>query len=161
LFFSETQCTVVQRPGSRARVHPLIERINERTRSVYCINAQHTQTANGDRAVFGHNRSRTKIRSDLESADNIFSARLAGCKTTTRRELACFFICRSLNSVLAGEGRRVLAPPCPRSTTRLQRSPVGRVESFRSWSSQLFRGRPGGRRHVRSGGRLSDALMWS
>jgi len=27
--------------------------------------------------------------------------------------------------------------------------------------SQLFRGRPGGRRHVRSGGRFSDTLMWS
>ena len=46
-------------------------------------------------------------------------------------------------------------------STRLQRSPVGRVESFRSWSSHLFRGRPGGRRHVRSGGRLSDTLTWS
>ena len=62
---------------------------------------------------------------------------------------------------VAGEGRRVVAPPCPRSTARLQRSPIGRVESFRSWSSHLFRGRPGGRRHVRSGGRLSDTLMWS
>ena len=62
---------------------------------------------------------------------------------------------------VAGEGRRVVAPPCPRSTARLQRSPVGRVESFRSWSSQLFRGRPGGRRHVRPGGRLSDTLMLS
>ena len=62
---------------------------------------------------------------------------------------------------VAGEGRRVVAPPCPRSTARLQSSPVGRVESFRSWSSQLFRGRPGGRRHVQSGGRLSDTLMWS
>ena len=62
---------------------------------------------------------------------------------------------------VAGEGRRVVAPPCPRSTARLQSSPVGRVESFRSWSSHLFRGRPGGRRHVRSGGRLSDTLMWS
>jgi len=62
---------------------------------------------------------------------------------------------------VAGEGRRVVAPPCPRSTARLQRSPVGRVESFRSWSSHLFRGRPGGRRHVRSGGRLNDTLMWS
>ena len=63
---------------------------------------------------------------------------------------------------VANEGRRVVAPSCPRSTARLQRSPVGRrVESFRSWSSQLFRGRPGGRRHVRSGGRLSDTLMWS
>jgi len=40
---------------------------------------------------------------------------------------------------VAGEGRRVVAPPCPRSTARLQRSPVGRVESFRSWSSHLFR----------------------
>ena len=62
---------------------------------------------------------------------------------------------------VAGEGRRVVAPPCPRSTARLQSSPVGRVESFRSWSSHLFRGRPGGRRHVRPGGRLSDTLMWS
>ena len=61
---------------------------------------------------------------------------------------------------VAGEGRRVLAPPCPRSTApRLQRSPIGRVESFSNWSSHLFRGRPGGRRHVRSGGRLSDTLM--
>ena len=62
---------------------------------------------------------------------------------------------------VADEGRRVVAPPCPRSTARLRRSPIGRVESFRSWSSHLFRGRPGGRRHVRSGGRLSDTLMWS
>ena len=63
---------------------------------------------------------------------------------------------------VAGEGRRVIAPPCPRSTARLQSSPVGRrMESFRSWSSHLFRGRPGGRRHVRSGGRLSNTLMWS
>jgi len=63
---------------------------------------------------------------------------------------------------IAGEVRRVVAPPCPRSTARLQSSPVGRrVESFRSWSSQLFRGRPGARRHVRSGGRLSDTLMCS
>ena len=30
---------------------------------------------------------------------------------------------------------------CPRSTARLQRSPVGRVESFRSWTSHLFRPR--------------------
>ena len=59
------------------------------------------------------------------------------------------------------ESRRVVAPPCPRSTELLQRSPVGRVESFPSWLSQLFRGRPGGRRHVRSGGRLCDTLMWS
>ena len=43
---------------------------------------------------------------------------------------------------VASEGRRVVAPPCPRSTARLQRSPIGRVESFRSWSSHLFRGRP-------------------
>ena len=63
---------------------------------------------------------------------------------------------------VAGEVRRVVAPPCPRSTARLQSSPVGRrVESFRSWSTHLFRGRPGGRRHVRSGGRLSDTLMRS
>jgi len=62
---------------------------------------------------------------------------------------------------VADEGRRVVAPPCPRSTARLQRSPIRRVESFRSWSTHLFRGRPGGRRHVRSGGRLSDTLMWS
>ena len=47
---------------------------------------------------------------------------------------------------VAGEGRRVVAPPCPRSTARLQSSPIGRVESFRSWSSHLFRGRPGERR---------------
>ena len=47
---------------------------------------------------------------------------------------------------VAGEGRRVVAPPCQRSTARLQSSPIGRVESFRSWSSHLFRGRPGERR---------------
>jgi len=62
---------------------------------------------------------------------------------------------------IADEGRRVVAPRCPRSTARLQSSPVGRVESFRSWSSHVFRGRPGGRRHVRSGGRCSDTSMWS
>ena len=33
-----------------------------------------------------------------------------------------------------------------RSTARLQRSLIGRVESFRSWSNHLWRGRPGGRR---------------
>jgi len=38
---------------------------------------------------------------------------------------------------VAGEGRRVVAPPCPRSTARLQMSPVGRVESFRSWSDTI------------------------
>jgi len=38
---------------------------------------------------------------------------------------------------VAGEGRRVVVvpSPCPRSTARLQSSPLGRVESFRSWSS--------------------------
>ena len=35
------------------------------------------------------------------------------------------------------------------------------LTSFRSWSSHLFRERPGGRRHVRSRNRLSDTLMWS
>jgi len=59
---------------------------------------------------------------------------------------------------VAGEGRRVVAPPCPRSTARLQSSPIGRMESFRSWPSHLFRGRPGGRRHVRSGGRFRLGL---
>ena len=62
---------------------------------------------------------------------------------------------------VADEGRRFVAPPCPRSTARLQRSPIGRAESFRSWSTHFFRGRPGGRRHVRSRGRLSDMLTWS
>ena len=38
---------------------------------------------------------------------------------------------------------------------------MGRVESLRNWSSHLFRGQPGGRRHVRSGGRLSDVFSWS
>ena len=33
---------------------------------------------------------------------------------------------------VVSEGRRVVAPPCPRSTARLQRSPIGRVESFLS-----------------------------
>ena len=57
---------------------------------------------------------------------------------------------------VAGKDRRVVAPSCLRPTARLQSSPVGRgsldqwvMGSFRSWSSQLFRGRPGGRRHVR------------
>ena len=62
---------------------------------------------------------------------------------------------------VAGECRRVVAPPCPRSTARLQRSPTRRIESFRSWSNHLFRGRPSGRRHVRSGDRLSDRFTWS
>ena len=57
---------------------------------------------------------------------------------------------------VAGEGRRVVAPPCPRSTARLQRSPIGRVKSFHSWSSHLFRGRPNRLCHMRSGGRLND-----
>jgi len=47
------------------------------------------------------------------------------------------------------------------STPHLQRSPMEQVESFRSWSSHLFRGRPGGWRHVQLGGRFSDTLMWS
>ena len=58
---------------------------------------------------------------------------------------------------VASEGRRVVASPRrpTRLTARLQMSPVGRVKSFRSWSSHLFRRRPGGRRHVRSGLRRS------
>jgi len=36
------------------------------------------------------------------------------------------------NRRVAGEGRHVIALPCPRSIARLQRSPIGRVESFRS-----------------------------
>ena len=39
---------------------------------------------------------------------------------------------------VAGEGRRVVAPPCPRSSARLQRSPIGWVESSRSWSSHFL-----------------------
>jgi len=62
---------------------------------------------------------------------------------------------------VASEGRRVVAPPCPQLTACLQRSPIGRAESFRSWSTHFFLGRPGGRRHVPSGGRLSDTSMWS
>ena len=62
---------------------------------------------------------------------------------------------------VAGEGHCVIAPPCPRSTACLQRSPIRWVESFRSWSSHLFHERPGGRRHMRSGGRLRDTSMWS
>jgi len=49
---------------------------------------------------------------------------------------------------VTGGGRRVVAPPCPRSTALPRRFPVGRLESFRSWSSHLFRGLPGGRRHA-------------
>ena len=75
--------------------------------------------------------------------------------------LSSFARHRHRHGRVAGEGRRVVAPPCPRSTARRQRSPVGRVQSFRSWSSHLFRGRPAGRRHVRSRGRSSDTLMWS
>jgi len=55
---------------------------------------------------------------------------------------------------VASEGCHVVAPPCPQSTAHLQRCPVGWVESFRSWLSHLFCGRPGGRRHVRSGGHV-------
>ena len=33
---------------------------------------------------------------------------------------------------VAGKGHRIIAPPCPRSTARIQRSPTRRVESFRS-----------------------------
>jgi len=62
---------------------------------------------------------------------------------------------------VAGDGCHVVAPPCPRSTACLHRSLCGRMELFRSWSSHLFHGRPGARCHVRSGGRLSDTLMWS
>ena len=58
---------------------------------------------------------------------------------------------------VAGDGQRVSAPLSPRSTARLQRTPMGPVESFRSWSSHLFPGRC----HVRSGGRLRDALTRS
>ena len=64
-------------------------------------------------------------------------------------------------SWLAAGLQCVVAPPCPRSTARLQRSPLGRVESFCSWSSHLFRGRPGERRHLRSAGRLSATFTWS
>jgi len=32
------------------------------------------------------------------------------------------------SSRIAGEGRRVVAPPCPRSTARRKRSPVGTVD---------------------------------
>ena len=35
-------------------------------------------------------------------------------------------------------GHRIIALPRPRSTACLQRSPIGRVESFRSWLSHLF-----------------------
>ena len=38
----------------------------------------------------------------------------------------------------AGERRRVVAPPCPRSTARLQSSPVGRVESFRGCATTML-----------------------
>ena len=37
----------------------------------------------------------------------------------------------------------VVAPPCPRSTARLQRSPIGRVESFRGWVGLIHSARPG------------------
>jgi len=62
---------------------------------------------------------------------------------------------------VAGEGHYVIPPPYPRLTASLQRSPVGWAESFRSWWSHLFRGRPGGRRHMQSGGQLSDTFTWS
>jgi len=39
--------------------------------------------------------------------------------------------------------------------------PMECAESSWSWSRHLFRGRPGGRCYVWSGGRLSDALTWS
>jgi len=49
----------------------------------------------------------------------------------------------------------------PWSTPCLQRSIIGWVESFCSWSSHLFRGQPGWRCHVRSGGQLCDMFTWS
>ena len=78
----------------------------------------------------------------------VFIELLHGDKPGTRRQSVKFHHHHHHQVRVAGEGRRVVAPPCLRSTARLQSSPVGRVESFRSWSSQLFRGRPGGRRHV-------------
>jgi len=64
------------------------------------------------------------------------------------------------HSRVAGGGRRVVAPLCPRPTARLHvRSPMERTEPSRSWSSHLFRGRPGERRHVRSGRRLNRGYM--
>jgi len=41
---------------------------------------------------------------------------------------------------------------------RLQR--IGVLLSLRSWSSHLFRGRPGHRLQLRSGRRPSDRSMW-
>ena len=60
---------------------------------------------------------------------------------------------------VAGEGCRVVPPPCPWLTARLQSSPIGHVESFCSWSSHLFCGRPGGRRHVQSEGKQGTQIV--
>jgi len=38
---------------------------------------------------------------------------------------------------VADEGRRVVAPPCPRSTARLQRSPIGRREQRRATNRNI------------------------
>ena len=76
-------------------------------------------------------------------------------------QLLCRFFRWMSTVIISCEGCRVVASPCPWSTARLLRSPVGWVESYHSWSSHLFCGRPGGLRHVQSGGRLSVKLMWS
>jgi len=57
---------------------------------------------------------------------------------------------------VAGEGRHVTMSTVDSTLPEVSNRTGGIVFS---WSSHLFRGRPGGRRHVRSGGRLSDTSM--
>ena len=59
---------------------------------------------------------------------------------------------------VAGEGRHVTMSTVDSTLPEVSNRTGGIVFS---WSSHLFHGRPGGRRHVRSGGRLSDTSMWS
>ena len=101
--------------------------------------------------VFCFSDKLLNIRLDTHPSNGPLS-RLPGWASTN---MLCYHVC------VAGEGRRVIAPSCPRSTACPERSPVRRVESFRSWSSHLFHGQPGGRRQVRSGGQLNDMFMWS
>ena len=105
---------------------------------------------------------RANAADSLSMAKKVQKLRKPAAKGSSYRQLlTSVLLYHHHHGRVAGEGCRVVAPPCPRSTTCLQRSPVRRVELIRSWSSHLFRGRPGRRRHVRSGGRLSDKFTWT
>lgn len=72
----------------------------------------------------------------------------------------CFINHHCHHCQLDSNSNHITAPQCPRHTARLQRSSTSRLESSLSWSSHLFRRRPGGSRHEWSGGRLSEVMMW-